>query len=120
MPRSKRFIYNSGTNVPLVVRFPKKWAHLSPFKAGTETDEVVGFIDFAATLISLAGEKVPDHMQGRPFLGKERTEPLEFGHTFRARADERIDFKRGVTDGRFNYIRNYLAYLPTGQHVNYL
>ena len=120
MPRSKRFIYNSGTQVPMIVRFPKKWAHLSPFKPGTETDEVVGFIDLAATLVSLTGDKVPEHMQGRPFLGKQRTEPLEYGHTFRARADERIDFKRGVTDGRFNYIRNYLAYLPTGQHVNYL
>ena len=120
MPRTKRFIYNSGTNVPLVIRFPEKWAHLSPNKPGTETKEVVGFVDFAATLLSLAGADIPDHMHGRPFLGEKRTRPLEFGHTFRARADERIDFKRGVTDGRFNYIRNYLAYLPTGQHVNYL
>ena len=120
MPRSKRFIYASGTHVPLVIRFPKKWAHLSPFKADSETEEVVGFVDFAPTLLSLAGAKIPEYMQGRAFLGEKRSKPAEYAYTFRARADERIDFKRGVTDGRYNYIRNYLAYLPTGQHVNYL
>ncbi len=120
MPRSKRFIYNSGTNVPLVVRVPKKWAHLTPHAPGSETDERVGFVDFAPTLLSLVGTDIPKHMQGRAFLGEKRSAAPEYAYTFRARADERIDFKRGVTDGRYNYIRNYLAYLPTGQHVNYL
>jgi len=120
MPRSKRFIYRSGTHVPLVIRFPEKWAHLSPNKAGSQTTELVGFVDFAPTLLSLVGAKIPKHMQGHAFLGEQRTQKAEYAYTFRARADERIDFKRGVTDGRYNYIRNYLAYLPTGQHVNYL
>ncbi len=120
MPRSKRFVYDSGTHVPLVVRFPQKWAHLSPHKPGTQTDEPVGFVDFAPTLLSLIGANIPKHMQGRAFLGEKASPAPEYAHTFRARADERIDFKRGVTDGRYNYIRNYLAYLPTGQHVNYL
>ncbi len=120
MPRSKRFVYDSGTHVPLVIRFPKKWVHLSPHAAGTRTDEIVGFVDFAPTLLSLADAKIPDHMQGRAFLGKKRGKAPEYAYTFRARADERIDFKRGVTDGKFNYIRNYLAYLPSGQHVNYI
>jgi len=120
MPRSKRFIYASGTHVPLVIRFPKKWQHLSPNQPGTITEEIVGFVDFAPTLLSLVGAKIPKYMQGHAFLGEQRTTEAEFAHTFRARADERIDFKRGVTDGKFNYIRNYLAYLPTGQHVNYL
>jgi N-sulfoglucosamine sulfohydrolase len=120
MPRSKRFIYASGTHVPLVVRFPEKLAHLSPNKMGSQTKEPVGFIDFAPTLLSLVGAEIPKYMQGHAFLGEKRTKPAEFAYTFRARADERIDFKRGVTDGKFNYIRNYLAYLPTGQHVNYL
>jgi len=120
MPRSKRFVYDSGTHVPLIVRFPKKWAHLSPHKPGTQTDERVGFVDFAPTLLSLIGADIPVHMQGRAFLGEKTSPAPKYAHTFRARADERIDFKRGVTDGRYNYIRNYLAYLPTGQHVNYL
>jgi N-sulfoglucosamine sulfohydrolase len=120
MPRSKRFVYDSGTHVPLVIRFPKKWAHLSPHAAGSRTDEIVGFVDFAPTLLSLVGAKIPVHLQGRAFLGEKRGPAPEYAYNFRARADERIDFKRGVTDGKFNYIRNYLAYLPSGQHVNYI
>ena len=120
MPRSKRFVYDSGTRVPLVIRFPQKWAHLSPHRAGTANDEIVSFVDFAPTLLSLAGAKIPPHFQGRAFLGEKRSEAPEYAYNFRARADERIDFKRSVTDGRFNYIRNYLAYLPSGQHVNYI
>jgi len=120
MPRSKRFIYDSGTHVPLVIRVPEKWAHLSPHAVGTRTDEIVGFVDFAPTLLNLVGAKIPAHMQGRAFLGRNPGAAPEYAYTFRARADERIDFKRGVTDGHFNYIRNYLAYLPSGQHVNYI
>ncbi len=120
MPRSKRFIYDSGTHVPLIVRVPEKWAHLIPHKAGSRAKEIVGFVDFAPTLLSLVGADIPIHMQGRAFLGEKRSPAPQYAHTFRARADERIDFKRGVTDGKFNYIRNYLAYLPTGQRVDYL
>ncbi len=28
MPRGKRCLYDSGLQVPLLVRFPEKWAHL--------------------------------------------------------------------------------------------
>ncbi len=120
MPRSKRFIYDSGTHVPLIVRVPRKWAHLMPHKSGSRTTEIVSFVDFAPTLLSLVGADIPEYMQGRAFLGEKRSPAPEYAYTFRARADERIDFKRGVTDGKYNYIRNYLAYLPTGQRVNYL
>ena len=30
MPRSKRWPYNSGLQVPLIAYFPPKWAHLAP------------------------------------------------------------------------------------------
>ena len=70
MPRSKRFIYDSGTHVPLIVRVPEKWAHLMPHKAGSRAEEIVGFVDFAPTLLSLAGADIPVHMQGRAFLGE--------------------------------------------------
>lgn len=120
MPRSKRFLYDSGTRVPLVVRIPKRWARLSPFKAGTRTDETVGFIDFAPTLLSIAGAKIPTHMQGRAFMGSQRSQETEYAYLFRGRADERIDFKRGLANGRYRYIRNYLPHLATGQKLEYL
>ena len=30
----KRWLYDSGTRVPLIVRFPEKWRHLAPGRAG--------------------------------------------------------------------------------------
>ncbi|MCH5374871.1 MAG: sulfatase, partial [Planctomycetes bacterium] len=30
MPRHKRWLYDSGTRVPLIIRFPKKYQHLAP------------------------------------------------------------------------------------------
>ncbi|MDP6445922.1 MAG: sulfatase, partial [Pirellulaceae bacterium] len=38
---------------------------------------------------------------------------------FRGRMDERYDFIRTVTDGRFHYIRNFNPHFIYGQHVNY-
>ncbi|MFP6903014.1 MAG: sulfatase, partial [Verrucomicrobiia bacterium] len=57
MPRSKRWPYNSGLRVPLILFVPEKWKHLAPsdYKAGGRSDRLVGFIDFAPTLLSLAG-----------------------------------------------------------------
>src|SRR4051812_26402557 len=34
LPRSKRFAYDSGLHVPLIVRYPKKWQQLAPAAAG--------------------------------------------------------------------------------------
>jgi uncharacterized sulfatase len=34
--------------------------------------------------------------------------------------DERYDFQRSVTDGRYVYLRNYMPHLPAGQHVEYM
>jgi hypothetical protein len=50
---------------------------------------------------------VPGHMQGRPFLGSNLPEPCEFVFAGRDRMDERYDCVRTVTDGRWEYIRNY-------------
>ena len=33
LPRSKRFLQESGTRVPLIVYFPPKWRHLAPAPA---------------------------------------------------------------------------------------
>ncbi len=71
MPRHKRFPGNSGLAVPLIVVFPEKWKHLAPkdYQPGGISDRLVSFVDFAPTLLSLAGEKPKPWMQGSAFLG---------------------------------------------------
>lgn len=121
MPRSKRWPCNSGLQVPMVVYFPPKWRSLAPkeYAPGVKSDRLVSFVDLAPTLLSIIGVQPPDWMQGYAFAGKFQTEPQPFVYGFRGRMDERYDFVRSVTDGRFVYLRNYMPHLSQGQHVAY-
>ena len=122
MPRSKRWPFFSGLNVPLIISLPEKWKHLaSPdFKVGGSSDRRVGFIDFAPTLLSIAGQKPPPHLQGHAFLGKHQAPPQEYSYGFRGRMDERYDMVRSVIGKRYIYIRNYMPHKIYGQHVGYM
>ncbi len=122
MPRSKRWPYDSGLHVPLVIYIPEKFKDLRPadYKPGGQSDRMVSFVDFAPTLLSLAGVKPPDWMQGHAFLGRFIAPPSQFLHGFRGRMDERFDLVRSVTDGRYVYIRNYMPHLIYGQHIDYM
>ena len=122
MPRSKRWPYFSGINVPLIVHVPAKWKHLasSEYKAGGSSDRRVGFIDLAPTLLSIAGQRPPQHMQGHAFMGTEEAPAQEFGYGFRGRMDERYDMVRSVVGKKFIYIRNYMPHKLYGQHVSYM
>ena len=120
LPRSKRFLYENGTHPSLIVRFPPKFQHLAPGAPGSRSAELVNWVDLAPTVLSLAGVTAPAHFQGRAFAGPARAPAPEFTYNFRDRMDERFDFCRAVTDGRWRYIRNYRPELPTMQHVTYL
>jgi len=121
MPRAKRFAGDSGLHVPLVVQFPEKWRHLAPrdYQVGGVSDRLVSFVDFAPTLLSLAGVEPPAWMQGHAFAGPYQTDGpgLLFGE--RGRMDERNDLVRSVTDGRYVYLRNYFPHVSQAQHNAY-
>ncbi len=119
LPRGKRNIHDSGTRVPLIIRFPKKWAQLAPAEAGEWVDQPVSFVDFPATLLSLAGVKIPANYEGQAFLGEAKTRPRDHVFLFRGRMDERYDTVRAVRDRQFRYVRNYSPHRPWGQHYSY-
>jgi uncharacterized protein (TIGR02145 family) len=101
MPRQKRLILDSGLHVPFMMRFPDG-SH-----SGTVDDNLVSFVDIPATILSLAGVKVPEYMQGRPFWGEQKTPPREYIYAARDRLDAQYDASRAVRDKRFKYIRNF-------------
>ncbi|MDP6524298.1 MAG: sulfatase [Kiritimatiellia bacterium] len=117
--RSKRYIYNVGTQVPLIVSFPKKWQHLAPALPGQTSDRLVSFIDLPKTVLSLAGTEVPEQMQGRIFLGTGKEPAPESVHFFRDRMADQYDFSRAVTDGRYYYIQNFMPHRPRGRDTRY-
>lgn len=113
LTRAKRWLYDSGLHVPLVVRWPGQLA------AGSVNNRLVAFVDLAPTVLRLAGVSVPSHMQGQPFLGGNLPEPRQYVFGARDRMDERYDLIRYVRDARYKYIRNYEPWKPYAQHIAY-
>ncbi|MFM2167319.1 MAG: Choline-sulfatase, partial [Verrucomicrobiota bacterium] len=123
MPRFKRWPYNTGLQIGLIMYFPEKWKHLAPkgYAPGAASEELVQFIDLAPTLLSIAGVKPPAFMQGRAICGSHpAATPNNFIHGFRGRMDERYDCVRSTTDGRYVYVRQLMPHLPYGQYLNYM
>lgn len=112
-PRDKRSVYDGGIHEPLIVRWP---GHLEP---GTSNDELVSFLDFAPTVLALAGLPIPEFMQGRVFLGERAAPAPEFVFASSDRNDEAVDRVRAVRDRRYAYVRNYRPELPYGQTITY-
>jgi len=114
LPRGKRWVYDSGIHVPLIVRWPGK------IRPGTVRNDLVCFIDFAPTVLSLAGVKVPNEMQGQVFLGPQRARDRKYVFAARDRMDETYDRIRAVRHKRFKYIRNFHPELPYAQTIAYM
>jgi arylsulfatase A-like enzyme len=119
LPRSKRFCYDSGLHAPLIIRFPKRWQHLSPGPPGSVYTAPVSSVDAPPTMLSLAGLKVPRYLHGQPFAGRA-VDQRTYAFSNRNRMDQAIDFVRTVRDERYRYIRNYMPHLPYGQHVMFM
>jgi len=120
LPRSKRFLFESGTKVPFIIRIPVKYNHLAPGKPGYREDRLISLIDLAPTILSLANIKIPEYMAGHAFLGEQKTGEPEYVYFIRQRMDERYDMMRAVRDKKFRYIRNYMPHRKYGQHLWYL
>jgi uncharacterized sulfatase len=116
MPRGKRWVYESGSRCPLIVRWPGK------VKPGTVREDLVAVVDFAPTFLTMAGVTLPDGLQGQPFLtpaGGPNPNPRKYVFSARDRMDETPDHIRAVRDQRFRYIRNFQPNLPYAQRVQY-
>lgn len=99
LPRGKRSVYNSGTHVPLLVRLPNAQPRV-------ET-RLVSFVDYAPTVLSLAGCELPSYLQGHVFIGASADPPKSHVFFHADRMDAETDRTRAVTDGRYRYIRNF-------------
>ena len=119
LPGMKKWIWEGGLHVPLIVRFPEKHRPLAPAGPGQAVDRLVSFVDFAPTVLALAGVGIPPAMQGTAFLGPAAGGPREFVHAIRDRMAERFDAVRVVRSRRYQYHRNFMPHLPWAQFVSY-
>ena len=119
LSRSKRYLYNVGTQVPFIVYVPEKWRQLIAYEPGSTEDGFVSFVDFPKTLLSLVNCEVPAEMQGKVFLGKDKETKPEYVYFYRDRMSERYDFNRAVTDGEYYFIQNFVPHRPRGRSTRY-
>jgi uncharacterized sulfatase len=118
LPRGKRWLYDSGTHIPLIVRIPERFRQPHQGLPGTKTDELISSIDLGPTVQRLAGVQTPQHVQGRAFLGEDLSPQREYVFAARDRMDERYDIIRMVRDKQYKYIRNYEPLKTFYQYMN--
>jgi N-sulfoglucosamine sulfohydrolase len=102
LPRQKRLLYDSGMHLPLIIRFPDQ------YRAGEIDEQLISFVDFKSTILSLAGIEPPDYVDGRAFAGEYATTAArDYVHGAADRFDSKYDMIRAVRDDRFKYLRNF-------------
>lgn len=100
LPRQKREIYDSGLKVPFMVKDLRGTSGRS--------DQMVSFIDLAPTVLNLANIKIPENIQGTPFMGAGKYKERELVYGSSDRFDEFTDRSRSVRNDRYLYIQNDL------------
>ncbi len=110
MVRGKFELYDPGIHMPLVVWIPEKHRPAG-YEPGAVSERLISGVDILPTILSLAGVPLPEFLHGAPFLGEQASErPYAFAG--RDRVISHLDRSRAVVDGRFHYVRNYMANQP--------
>jgi hypothetical protein len=112
-PRAKRWLYDSGLKVPLIIRYPFNE------NGGSIDNRLISFVDFAPTVLSMAGVDIPGYMHGTPFQGDSAYSVRNYIYAAKDRMDPSLDRARAVRDKRFKYIKNYQPEKPFVQFIPY-
>ena len=119
LPRAKRWLYDTGTLAPVIVRIPEKYRQKGQGKPGSIDDQLVNFIDLGPSVMNLVGVDVGGYMQGRAFLGSGLSAKRKYIFGARQRIDERHDMVRSVRDKKYRYLRNFANYNAYFLHIAY-
>ena len=110
--RGKQWLYDPGTHVPLIVRWPGK------LKPGTVRRDPVLSLDIVAATLDAAGLPHPKPFHGQSLFknAKPRTEIF----TARDRCDMTVDRIRAVRDSRYKLIHNFYPDRSYSQFNEYI
>ncbi len=111
-PRGKATHYDTGTHVPLVIRWGAK------VKAGRSVDDFVSLCDLAPTFLEAAGLAVPPEMTGRSLLCAIQPGPGDTARNHVLTGMDKHVYKspsRAIRTKDFLYIQNFAPQdWPTG------
>lgn len=115
-PRAKATLYDSGTRVPLAIRWGAK------VKAGRTVTDFISLMDLAPTFLEVCGLPIPESMTGRsllPILRSEKSGSIEEDRDHVLSGMERHVYlcpSRAIRTEDFLYIRNFSPEdWPTGE-----
>ena len=102
----KRWMYEPSFRMPFMVKYPKK------IKAGTHNKELLLNIDFAPTLLDLAGVSIPKDIQGESFkrqlYGKRyKARDAVYYHYYEYPFWHKVQPHYGVSTGKYKLIHYY-------------
>lgn len=102
----KRFMYEESMRTPLLMRYPGK------IRPGTEINELVVNIDFAPTLLSVGGVKVPGNIQGKSLLpliegNADKWRDAVYYHYYEYPDEHRVMPHFGIRTKEYKLIRFY-------------
>jgi len=119
LPHGKGSLYDPGSNVPLIMRWP------GVVKAGGESRELLSGEDIAPTLLAAAGLKPPARVTGVSFLPLLKGQPhtprkyifVERGPHGSApvtvnMANSGYDLSRAVRSDRYKFVYNCTPWIP--------
>lgn len=112
--RGKGYIYEPGLRVPMIV-----WGK-GIQKAVNK--ELTSTTDITATILKLAGCKIPDYVIGKPLFKEDGTCASGHDYLYGARDnwDEIVECSRSIETNRYYYIRNYMPEVGWDRHQDYL
>ncbi len=115
IPRGKRWCYDLGVHMPLLIRWPRG------IPKGTVHPGLVGWVDIAPQILAWCGVARPEGLQGRAFWGDAVDTP-ERAYCFggRDRMGEMYDRVRFARSRRYLYLENQRPDLPYAQRNGYL
>jgi arylsulfatase A-like enzyme len=119
LPREKRWTYDAGIHLPLVIRAPTGMdaSDLLGVRPGETRNDLVSWVDLAPTLLALAGAAPSLDHEGRVFLGPDTEPEPPCVFAARDRMDECFDRVRVARDRRYLYLRNDFPEIPWAQRL---
>jgi len=102
----KRFMYEESFRTPLIIRYPTE------IQAGSENSDLVQNIDFAPTILDIAGAEVPNEIQGEsltPLFEGNNTEWRDqlYYHYYEYPAEHAVKRHYGIRTNRYKLIHFY-------------
>ena len=99
--RGKQFLYDEGTRIPMIVRWPGK------VRPGQVNGDLVMSIDICATVLEVAGVSAPVRLHGKS-LFREDIKHREYVYAARDKMDDSHDAMRSIRSKDFKLIHNLM------------